>query len=73
MMMSPQRWRDTHPRCSFCKWLKFEVIKVDLPMADYYKCIVKNKVINCTDLPRPWCRCYKTKLDPIIKEDFSNA
>ena len=70
-MMSPQRWRDTHPRCSFCKWLKFEVIKVDLPMADYYKCIVKNKVINCTDLPRPWCCCYQTKYEEFMKEsDF---
>lgn len=67
-MMSLQRWRDTHPRCSFCKWLKFEVIKVDLPMADYYKCIVKNKVINCTDLPRPWCRCYQTKYEEFMKE-----
>lgn len=70
-MMSPQRWRDTHPRCSFCKWLKFEVIKADLPMADFYKCIVKNKIINCTDLPRPWCRCYQTKYEEFMKEsDF---
>lgn len=67
-MMSPQRWRDTHPRCSFCKWLKFEVVKVNLPMADYYKCIVKDKIITCTSLPRPWCRCYQTKYEEFMKE-----
>lgn len=73
MTISPQRWRDTHPRCSFCKWLKFEVVKVNLPMADYYKCIVKNKVINCTNLPRPWCSCYETKIEPFMKESDFNA
>lgn len=42
-------------------------------MADFYKCLVKNKIINFTDMPRPWCRCYKVKLDPVIKEDSPNA
>ena len=73
MRMTPYKWREKHPRCEFCHWLHFEVIKVDLPMADFYKCLVKNKIINFTDMPRPWCRCYKVKLDPVIKEDFPNA
>lgn len=66
--LSPHDWREKHPRCSFCQWLKFETVKVDLPMADYYKCIVKNKIINCIDMPRPWCRCYTTKITDFMKE-----
>lgn len=70
MTMNPLEWRDKHPRCCFCRWLKFEVIKVDLPI-DYYKCIVKDKIINCTNLPRPWCRCYQTKYEEFMKESNS--
>jgi hypothetical protein len=70
--MTPYKWREKHPRCEFCHWLKLEVVKVD-SMADFYKCLVKDKIINFPDMPRPWCRCYKVKLDPVIKEDFPNA
>lgn len=54
--LSPHDWREKHPRCSFCLWL------------DYHKCIVKNKVITSTDMPRPWCRCYTTKITDFMKE-----
>ena len=72
-MKSPREWRNKHPRCSFCKWLKLEVIKINLSIPDYYKCIVKNKIINCTDLPRPWCSCYETKIEAFMKESDFNA
>ena len=54
--LSPRDWREKHPRCSFCLWL------------DYCKCIVKDKVISFADIPRPWCRCYTTKITDFMKE-----
>lgn len=68
--LNPHDWREKHPRCSFCQWLKFETVKVDLPMADYHKCIVKNKIINCTDMPRPWCKCFKVKLEKEFRKEL---
>ena len=34
--LSPHDWREKHPRCSFCQWLKFETVKVDLEDQDGY-------------------------------------
>lgn len=65
--LSPHDWREKHPRCSFCQWLKLEMVKVNV-VPDYYTCIVKDKIINFTNIPRPWCRCYTTKITDFIKE-----
>lgn len=63
--LSPHDWREKHPRCSFCQWLKIETAVL---RGDYHKCIVKNKVINYTNMLRPWCRCYTTKIIDFMKE-----
>lgn len=64
-------YRKKHPKCKYCKWLKFISVTSFLPMTSFYKCIAKKKTINdcfpdMTNIPRWFCECYEvdeTKLD----------
>ena len=67
--LNPQEWRESHPRCEFCKYLRHDYTATKLNLSrcdDYQECIIKKKVIKIPKLPRFWCRCYEAKL--FIKE-----
>lgn len=60
------KWRSSplHRKCIFCKHLKFNSVQVWLPIADYYTCQAKDKVISdclpdMTRVPRPLCRLFE--------------
>ena len=63
-------YRKKHPKCNYCKWLKYISIS-SLPMTDFYKCKAKDKIIkdylpDMTKVPRWFCTCYEvdeTKLE----------
>jgi hypothetical protein len=52
-------YRQTHPKCRYCKYLE-HVVKLTLPV-DYYNCKAKDVVINCISIPRVFCSCYRVK------------
>ena len=63
-------YRKKHPKCKYCKWLKFICTKT-IPCNDYYICKAKDKIIrkyfpDMTEIPRWFCECYEvdeTRLD----------
>ena len=63
--MEPSTWRLNHPKCKFCQYLKFVSPPTHLQDADYYKCVVKDKIIKCIGLPRPFCVCYKVNWEDL--------
>lgn len=43
--MTPNQYRQHHPRCKYCKYKK--LIQPPLGIcSDYYKCLVKDKIIS---------------------------
>lgn len=60
------KWRSSplHRKCIFCKHLRFKSVEIWIPVADYYICEAKDKVIS-DDLPdmtrisRPFCRLFE--------------
>lgn len=59
---TPHEWREEHPRCSFCKYcqcINSSFLGISSP--DYYKCIVKDKIIKFPNLFRPSCACFNLK------------
>ena len=72
-MVSPMIWREHHPRCEFCEYYK-SVIPVSVPglvMRDFFECIVKKKTIKYSKMPRPWCQCFKVKLEREFKNQLT--
>ena len=69
----PITWRLNHPRCAFCKYLRFDATptRLGLSCPDYYKCILKQKIINYPAMPRPWCKCFDVKPINFDKEEKS--
>ena len=63
MKKTPIEWRQQHPRCAFCHWLKYDKIPdiLGLGFNGWYECSVKEKTIHHISLPRPFCKCYKTR------------
>ena len=60
------KWRSSplHRKCIFCKHLQFKPVQVWMPVADYYVCKAKDKVISdvlpdMTRTPRPFCRLFE--------------
>lgn len=56
-------YRKKHPKCKYCKWLKY-VSTNFLPMADFYTCKAKDKIIkdylpDMREVPRWFCNCYE--------------
>lgn len=58
--MTPQEYRLKHRRCRWCKYIKI-VQPPHCICPDYYKCLVKDKIIS--ELFWNWrgafCKCYK--------------
>ena len=73
-MVKPLEWRERHPRCIFCEYLRFDTTasRLNIPCADYYECTVKKKIIKYPRLSRPWCPCFKVKYVAFNKEDINN-
>ena len=61
--LTPYEWREKHPRCDFCQYLRLDTTatRLNLPCSDYYECTIKNRIIKYPKMLRPWCRCYKIK------------
>ena len=60
------KWRSSplHRKCIFCKHLRFKPIHGWIPIADYYVCEAKDKVISdvlpdFTRIPRPFCKLFE--------------
>lgn len=60
------KWRSSplHRKCIFCKHLKFHSIQVWLPVADYYTCQAKDKIVSdywpdMTRIIRPFCKLFE--------------
>ena len=60
------KWRrpPLHRRCIFCKHLRFKPIQGWIPIADYYVCRAKDKVISdclpdMTRIIRPFCKLFE--------------
>jgi hypothetical protein len=60
------KWRSSplHRKCIFCKHLRFKPIQGWIPIADYYVCEAKDKVISdvlpdFTRTPRPFCKLFE--------------
>ena len=58
--MTPDQYRQHHPRCRYCRYKK--LIQPPLGVcSDYYKCLVKDKIIS--EVFWNWrgmlCLCYK--------------
>ena len=49
------KYRSSHPKCIYCKYLKLVVPSIDVD--PYYKCLAKDKIINFPDIIRI-CSCY---------------
>ena len=62
-MIDPMTWRRRHPRCEFCKYLKYDngPSRLGLSCSDFWRCLVKRKIINFISMPRPFCPCYQAK------------
>lgn len=73
-MMNPMQWRSNHPRCAFCKYLKYDTTatRLGLNCSNYYKCLIKKKIINFPEMPRPWCQCFNAKYIDFDKEINTN-
>ena len=56
--LTPYEWREKHPRCNFCQYVR---LISPICCADYYKCAVKDKIIEFVNMPRPLCKCYKVR------------
>ena len=57
-----EEWRQRHPKCIFCQYLKYITIPAFVcGDTGYYDCKVKDKIIRCPNMPRPWCQCYKVE------------
>jgi len=72
----PYDWRKKHPRCWFCKYYKLAIPAGahGMGLPDFFKCLVKEKTINCPKMPRPWCKCYTVEQIKIFEEELvSNA
>lgn len=70
-----EEWRQRHPRCIFCHYLKYVAMPAFAYCSDngYYDCKVKDKIIRHPNIPRPWCPCYKVKEENNSKEKAANA
>lgn len=49
------KYRSSHPKCIYCKYLKLVVPSIDVD--PYYKCLAKDKFIHFPDIIRI-CSCY---------------
>ena len=43
--MTPEQYRQHHPRCKYCKYCKL-TIPPSYICSDYYECLVKDKIIS---------------------------
>lgn len=73
--ITPYEWRQKHPRCEFCQYLRLDTTatRLNLPCSDYYECSVKNKIIHHIKMPRPWCKCFVVKKVQIFEEELCDA
>lgn len=70
--LEPLEWRERHPRCSFCEHYKLATpANLNLAMPDLFKCNVKDKMIYHAHMPRPWCKCFKVKLEKEFKKELT--
>lgn len=62
MSLTPLTWRLHHPKCVFCRWLKYDnTERLGLGCSGYFKCQIKEKIIRYINLPRHYCQCYEVK------------
>ena len=54
------KYRQSHPKCKWCKFCKYNYAPCHLT-ASWYSCKVKDKVVNI-DIPR-FCKYYQVKED----------
>lgn len=64
LKVSPWTWRQDHPKCKFCKYMKTVIPKIDADLAPYDICQVKDKIVN-DELPRWFCQCYEVDTDKL--------
>ena len=57
------KYRSSHPKCIYCKYLKIVVPSIDVD--PYYKCLAKDKIIHFPDIIRI-CSCYDIEGGRII-------
>lgn len=67
------KWRSSplHRKCIFCKYLEHVNIPYHLPIADYYKCLAKDKCISdclpdMTRVPRFFCQLFELDMEKNI-------
>lgn len=60
--MTPEQYRQHHPRCKYCKYCEL-IVPPSYICSDYYECLVKDKIIS--ELFWNWrgmfCSVYKPK------------
>lgn len=61
--LTKDEWRKKHPKCIFCQHLKHVDPWYVVNAPDYYECIVKDRIILFTRLPRLLCPCYKSSIE----------
>lgn len=54
------KYRQSHPKCKWCKFCKYNYAPCNLT-ANWYSCRVKDKIVNI-DIPR-FCKYYQVKED----------
>lgn len=71
--LEPLEWRERHPRCNFCEYYKLAIPAGahGMGMPDFFKCLVKEKTINYSKMPRPWCKCFKVKLEKEFRKELT--
>ena len=55
------KYRQTHPKCKYCKYLKYVIPHVNIGICGYYECKAKDIQINYISIPRLLCQCYVVK------------
>ena len=57
-------YRQTHPKCRYCKHLKYiadPMMPYNTQCYDYYECKAKDVEIKHISIPRYFCSCYIVK------------
>lgn len=53
-------YRQSHPKCKWCKWYKYNTWQDCHWITCYGECTLKDKIINYDSIPR-LCQYYKVK------------
>lgn len=54
------QYRQSHPKCKWCKWYKYNYAPVGMSMANYETCELKDIIIHFSHCRR-FCKYYQVK------------